>query len=115
MKNDHTRDLLVEQGINVNGVNVNFAYHRRKEDARIRVFVSHLPIRIELHQIHDVFNTYGVIHNISKIKKVIQGRKIDTGDRVVCFTKIARKIPSFFCIKSFFFIIPQQYNLCLRT
>ena len=65
------RDLLVEQGINVNGVHVNFAYHRRKEDARIRVFVSQLSIGIELHQILDVFNTYGVIHNISKIEKVI--------------------------------------------
>ena len=29
-KNDRTRDLLVEQGINVNGVHVNFAYHRRR-------------------------------------------------------------------------------------
>ena len=61
LKNDHTRDLLVEQGINVNGVHVNFAYHRRKEDARIRAFVSQLPIGIELHQIHDVFNTYGLL------------------------------------------------------
>ena len=99
MKNDRTRDLLVEQGINVNGVHVNFAYYRRKEDARIRVFVSQLPIGIELHQIQDVFNTYGAIHNTSKIEKVIQGRKIDTGDRVVCFTKIARNIPSYDFVK----------------
>ena len=52
LKNDCTRDLLVEQGINLNGVRVNFAYHRRKEDARIGVFVSQVPIGIELHQIH---------------------------------------------------------------
>ena len=38
-KNDRTRDLLVDEGLNVNGVHVNFAYHRRKEDARIRVLV----------------------------------------------------------------------------
>ena len=48
---------------------------------------------------HDVFNTYGVIHNIGKIEKVIQGRKIDTGDSVVCFTKIARNIPSYVFVK----------------
>ena len=99
LKNDRTRDLLVEQGINVDGVHINFAYHRRKEDARIRVFVSQLPIGIKLHQINDVFNAYGVIHNISKIEKVIEASKIDTGDRVVCFTKIARNSPSYVFIK----------------
>ena len=29
-KNTQTRDRLVENGINVNGIHVNFAYHRKK-------------------------------------------------------------------------------------
>ena len=40
-----------------------------------------------------------LIHNISKIEQVIQGRKIETRDRVGCFTKIARNIRSYVFVK----------------
>ena len=46
---------LVENGINVAGVHVNFAYHRQKEDLSIRVYVSQLPIGIDLEEIYEVF------------------------------------------------------------
>ena len=47
-KNTQTRDRLVENGINVNGIHVNFAYHRKKEDPKIRVYISQLPITMAL-------------------------------------------------------------------
>ena len=67
--NNETRDRLVENGIDIDGVNVTFAYHPKKEDPKIRVFVSQLPTEIKLHELHEVFDTYGSIHNISKIEK----------------------------------------------
>ena len=82
-KNTQTRDQLVENGINVNGIHVNFAYHCKKEDPKIRVYISQLPIGIGLRQIYEVFKVYDIFHDITKIERIIQGRKIDTGDRVI--------------------------------
>ena len=88
-------DHLIENGINVAGVHVNSAYHRKKEDPSIRVYVSLLPIGINLGEIYEVFKFYGIVKGINKIEKVIQGRKVDTGDRVIIFAKIFRNIPSY--------------------
>ena len=65
----------------------------RSEDPKIRVYISQLPIGIELGQIYEVFKAYGIVCDIIKIERIIQGRKIDTGDRVIIFTRIAINIP----------------------
>ena len=43
-KNTQTRDGLAENGMNVNGIHVNFAYHRKKEDPKIKVYIFQLPM-----------------------------------------------------------------------
>ena len=92
-------DHLVENGINVAGVHLNFAYHRKKEDPSIRVRVSQLPIGIDLGEIYKVLKFYGIVKGINKIEKVIQDRKVDTGDRVIIFAKIFRNIPSYVYVR----------------
>ena len=89
----------MENGINVAGVHVNFAYHRRKEDPHIRVYISQLPIGIELGEIYEVFKYYDIVKEINKIERVIQGRKVDTGNRVIIFARIATNIPSYVYVR----------------
>ena len=90
---------MVESSININGVHVNFAYHHRKEDSKIRVYISQLPIGINLGEIYEVFKVYGIVQDITKIERVIQGPKIDIGDRVIIFTRIATNIPSYIYVR----------------
>ena len=42
-RNTQVRGRLVENGINVNGIHVNFAYHDEKEVPKIRVYISQSP------------------------------------------------------------------------
>ena len=92
-------DHLVENRINVVGVHVNSAYHRKKEDPSIRVYVSQLPIGIDLREIYGVLKFYDIVKGINKIEKVIQGRKVDTGDRVIIFSKIVKNIQSYVYVR----------------
>ena len=98
-KNTQARDWLVENGINENGRHVKFAYHRKKENPKIRVYISQSPIRIELGQIYEVFKAYGIVYDTTKIERIFQGRKIDTGDRVIIFTRIAINILSYVYVR----------------
>ena len=50
-------------------------------------------------QIYEAFKVYGIVHDITKIERIIQGRKIDTGDRVIIFTRIAINIPSYVYVR----------------
>ena len=71
-KVDLTEDLLlslIENRINVAGVHINFAYHRKKEDPSIRVYVSQLPVRIDLGDIYEALKFYGIVKGINKIEK----------------------------------------------
>ena len=40
-----------------------------------------------------------LIFYLTKIERIIQGRKIDTGDRVIIFTRIAINIPSYVYVR----------------
>ena len=65
----------------------------------IRVYVSELPTGIDLEDIYEVFKFYGIVKGINKIEKVIQGRKVDTGNRVIIFAKIMTNIPSYVYVR----------------
>ena len=67
--NTQTRDRLVENGINVNGIHVNFAYHRKKEDPKIRVYISQLAIGIKFGQIYEVFKAYALSTILPRLKE----------------------------------------------
>ena len=64
-----------------------FSYHKRRVDLKTRVYISQLPIGITLLELREVFAFYGEIVEVNYITKVIQGRRIDTGDRVLISSK----------------------------
>ena len=97
-KNSQTRDRLVENGINVNGIHVNFGITVKRRTPRSeRIFLSYLLVSS-----WDKFTKFlkrGIVRNIIRIERIIQGRKIDTGDRVIIFTRIAINIPSYVYVR----------------
>ena len=62
---------------------------------RVLAFIAELPIGITNEEIANVLKQYGSILNIASIDKVMYGRKIDTGDRVVTFSSINDAVPSY--------------------
>ena len=96
--NSEARDHLVLHGLDINGIHINFGYNKRRPPPpppRVRVFIAELPIGITNEEIANVFKQYGSILNIASIDKVLYGRKIDPGDRVVTFSSINVAIPSY--------------------
>ena len=97
--NYEVRDHLVQHGLDINGIHITFGYHKRRTPLRIRVFITELPIGITNEEIANVLEQYGSILNIASIDKVLYGRKIDTGDRVVTFSSINVAIPSYVSLR----------------
>ena len=93
MEDAALRDKLVEEGLNIDGKHVMFAHHRRR--CNTRAYVSQLPIGINEIDFREVFSFYGELLEINYVTKLMYGRRIDTGDRVLIFRKINRHIPSY--------------------
>ena len=98
IEDNKIRDLLVERGLKVNEIHVTFAYHRRR-DPLTRVYVSQLPIGTLPAELKEAFAFFGDISEVNSITKIIQGRRIDTGDRVLVFKRLARNIPSYVFVR----------------
>ena len=96
------RTFLVEKGFNVNGVHVFFSYHKRRVDLKTRVYISQLPIGITPLELREVFAFFGEVVGVNYITKVIQGRKIDTGDRVPIFKPVRHHILSYVFVRGCF-------------
>ena len=92
------RDKLVVNGLDIDGVHINFGYHRRRSYS-IRVLVSRLPAGVPDKDICSVLNCYGEILAVQQVTKVLYGVKFDTGDRVVVFKEIHNDIPSYVTIR----------------
>ena len=86
MEDAALRDKLVE--LKVDGKHVMFAHHRRRFNTR--VYVSQLPIVINEFDLREVFSFYGELLEINYVTKLMYGRCIDTGDRVLIFREINR-------------------------
>ena len=91
------RDHLVEHGLDIGGKHVQFGYHKKRIPPKSRVLVAELPICITDLEICGVFRNYGKIFSVNKVEKVIQNRKIDSGERIITFTftSITVNIPSY--------------------
>ena len=98
IEDNKIRDLLVERGLKVNEIDVTFAYHRRR-DPLTRVYVSQLPTGILPAELKEAFAFFGDISEGNSITKIIQGCRIDTGDRVLVFKRLARHIPSYVFVR----------------
>ena len=110
------RDRLVKDGLIIDGTHVMFNYHRRRVQmgARIRVFVSQLPIGITEQEIESVFSKYGEIISIHQVTKFMLGRWIDTGDRVIVFKRINVNMASYVFVRGWcsFVMYTGQLKTC---
>ena len=61
--------------------------------------VSQLPIGITPLELREAFAFFGEIVEVNYITKVIQGRRIDTGDRVLIFKQVRHHIPSYIFVR----------------
>ena len=91
-------DKLVVNGLDIDGVHVNFGYHRHRSYF-VRVLVSRLPAGVPDKDICSALNCYGEILKVQQVTKVWYGIQFDTGDRVVVFKKIHKDIPSYVTIR----------------
>ena len=107
------RTFFVKKGFNANGVHVFFSYHERRVDLKTRVYIStrlvfgklcherrerrvDLKTRVYISQlpIH-LWNSGKFLLSLVKLlrsiilpRSFIQGRRIDTGDRVLIFKQV---------------------------
>ena len=63
------------------------------------MYISHLPIGITRLELKEVFSFYGDIMDITVLSKIIHGRKIDSGDRVIIFKELKKEIPSYVYVR----------------
>ena len=92
------REILVERGLDLSGVHLNFGFHKRR-DTVIKVYLSQLPIGVTSNEIQDVLSYLDDIIEVNPVTKVLYNRKIDTGYRIVIFKRIARHILSHVLIR----------------
>ena len=92
------RDKLVVNGLDIDGVHVNFGYHTQR-NYLTRALVSKVPAGVSNDDICLSLNRYGDILSVQQVTKVLFGKKFDTGDRVVIFKKIHKDIPSYVTIR----------------
>ena len=112
------RNKLVESGLNIDGRHIMFSYHRGR--VYTRVLISQLPIGISELDLREIFSFYGEILQITYVTKIMYGRGIDTGDRVLIFKKIDKHVPSYVFGRSWKAFIeyagqPQTCRICGLT
>ena len=114
------RDRLVVNGLNIDGSHVGFAYHQRRIDPTIRVFVTQLPLGISSDQIRFVLDHYGEVLTVQQVTKFMFGKRIDTGNRVVIFKKLHKDILFYLLVRGWKAFImyagqPKTCRICEKT
>ena len=67
--------------------------HQKKVEPRWKVFVSQLPGGITKDEIHSVLRDFGQVKDIQPITRMLYGKRIDTGDRIVFFSELETSRP----------------------
>ena len=116
VESGHVRDLLIESGIDVDGIHITFAYHK-KRDTRKRVYVSHFPVGITMLELREIFSFYGEIVEVIPFIKGLCGHRVDTGDRILIFRSIQKDIPSYVFVRGWRGFVkydgqPQTCRVC---
>ena len=91
------RETLVVAGMNVDGIYLNFGYHKRRE--LTKVYVANIPCGVRLVDIKRAFASYGTIREVKPIIKTFYGCHLDTGDRCIIFEKITKPIESYVVVR----------------
>ena len=77
--------------------------------------MSKLPLGISNDEICYALGYYGDILFVQQVTRVMFGKKLDTGDRVVIFKKIYKAIPSYITVRGWkaFIMYRGQPKTCL--
>ena len=92
--NPNLRNKLVVNGLDIDLIHFSFVHHAKRNDLT-RVLVSKLPLGISNDEIRYELGYYGDILSVQQVTRVMCGKKLDTGDRVVTFKKIHKDIPTY--------------------
>ena len=116
---EYIRNHLVEHGVEVGGLHVNFYFHRNK-DTNVRVLVSQLPIGIKDADLSLQFRQYGVVLNVRSVNRTYKRNTYDTGERVLTFKKLVLDIPSYVKINGYLAYVkyngqPATCRMCGET
>ena len=119
IREEHIRNLLVENGVNISQLHVSFYFHRSK-DTNVRVLVSQLPIGISDVDLSLQFRQYGVVLNVRGVNRTYRRNTYDTGERVLTFKKLERDIPSYVKINGYLAYVkyngqPATCRMCGET
>ena len=116
------RDKLVGSGLSINGKHIFFGHHRRRihVDPTRRVYVSQIPIGVTESELEEVFGLFGTLLKVNPVTKVMHGRCINTGNRVIIFSTLEKHILSyvFVCgLRAFVKYLgqPQTCRICGLT
>ena len=90
------RQDLVAYGLNVDGIHLDFKYHKMNGP---KVYVSNVPCGVSSLDIQEAFKPYGIIREIKKITKFYYGYELDTGDRIITFETLIKPIPSYVAVR----------------
>ena len=120
--NDISERLLVN-GLEVDGVHVEFWRHQRRQNQSspvFRVFLSQLPSGVTDKEIIAVFQEYGKVKFIRPITKVLFQRRYDTGEKLIYFGGPHKDIPSYLNIRGWRTFVsyinqPNTCRLCDKT
>ena len=93
VEDEIVRDKPFAEGMHIQRVFVTFLYHKRRPLYRVHVY--NLPIGVPSEEIRKEFNEYGDIYDIERQFKLYHDVKLDTGERVITYSKILKNIPSY--------------------
>ena len=93
VEDETVRDKLFAEGMHVKGIHVTFLYHKRRPLHRVHVY--NIPTGVSKNDIEDEFDEYGDIHDIESQFKFYHNVRLNTGERVITFSKITKNIPSY--------------------
>ena len=116
---EHIRNHLVENGVELEARHVNFYFHRER-NSNVRVLVSQLPIGIKERDLSLQFRHHGVVLNVRGVNRTYRGNTYDTGERVLTFQKLVHHIPSYVKINGYLAYVkyngqPATCRMCGET
>ena len=95
VEDEKYHNLLVERGLEVNEVHVQFSFHKRR-DPRIRVYLSQIPIGITTDEIKSALKENGDIVEVNLVTKVLHGCRFDTGTELSSLKELQCIYPCMF-------------------
>ena len=94
--NNEVRKDLVLHGLDVDGIDLEFNYHKRD---LLKVYLSNIPCGVPTRDILNAFDCYGIIKHVEKLRNTFHGVRLDSDDRLIIFEKMTKPIPSYIRVR----------------